>query len=98
MPQLRAEYEAIDQALSAIGNMHDNSNSALSTLSGSVEDMMGSWTGLAGQSFGNWWADIASKRAQEILSEFEALETKLRRIKQTIQDLDESGAALFKQQ
>lgn len=98
MPRLRAEYEAIDQALNAIASMRDSSNSALGTLSGTVDDMMSSWTGLAGQTFGNWWADVASKRAQEIIGEFDSLETKLRRIKQAIEELDESGAALFKQQ
>jgi WXG100 family type VII secretion target len=95
MARLRAEYDAIQQAMSRISAMNDDAQSALNTLNGTVMEMMDNWEGLAGQAFMGWFQDIATKRANEILQEFTGLEQKLQRIMQTIQEVDQDAAGLF---
>lgn len=97
-PRLRTEYDAIEEAVNRITSLQGDAQSALNQLGSTIGDMMGGWEGLASQSFMNWWSDIASKRANEILQEFQSLEEKLRRIEQTVQELDQSAAALFRQE
>ena len=95
MARLRAEYDAIQQAMSRISAMNSDAQSALNALNGTVMEMMDNWEGLAGQAFMGWFQDIARKRANEILQEFTGLEQKLQRIMQTIQEVDQDAAGLF---
>lgn len=98
MARLRAEYDAIQQAMSRISAMNGDAQSALQTLSGTVMDMLdGNWEGLAAQIFMSWFQDIATKRANEIIQEFTSLEQKLQRVMQMIQEVDQDAAALFEQ-
>jgi hypothetical protein len=48
MARLRAEYDAIQQAMNRISAMNDEAQSALNTLNGTVMEMMDNWEGLAG--------------------------------------------------
>jgi WXG100 family type VII secretion target len=98
MARLRAEYDAIQQAMNRISGMNGDAQGALSTLTGAVTDMMdGNWEGLAAQVFMGWFQDIATKRANEIIEEFTSLEQKLQRIMQMIQEADQDAANLFNQ-
>lgn len=99
MARLRAEYDAIQQAMSWISSMNGDAQGALNTLTGTVTDMLDkNWEGLAAQAFMGWFQDIATRRANEILQEFTSLENKLQRIMQTIQEVDQQAAGLFQQE
>ncbi len=98
MARLRAEYDAIQQAMSRISAMNGDAQSALNTLTGTVMDMSDNWEGLAAQMFMGWFQDIATRRANEILQEFTGLEQKLQRIMQAVQEVDQQAAGLFQQE
>ncbi len=98
MARLRADYDAIQQAMGRISAMNGDAQSALNTLTGTVMDMADNWEGLAAQMFMAWFQDIATRRANEILQEFTSLEQKLQRIMQAVQEVDQQAAGLFLQE
>jgi WXG100 family type VII secretion target len=98
MSRLRAEYDAIEQAMNRLGSMQSEGESALNQLTGIINDMMDNWEGLAGNSFMSWWSDIANPRANEVLAEFQSLQSKLQRIMQKVQEMDQEASGLFNQE